>query len=212
MYSYLLLRTLAYACGRHVSLACSSCAYYQLGAIHECVALLRSSARACELSFADAFCRAAKDLLELGPAGNEDLYTALYMMPVIYVILCLLRFVLTMAFRPLFIAIKGDMSFRECIFICAAGLRGSASLIMGSAVVTYQMHGNVQSFNVSGVAVQHLSTAGTCGGCLLPSVIARLVVLASPSAALLWLWRYWQGCTGRVYRHLKATPPCISCV
>eukprot|EP00775_Hariotina_reticulata_P013876 gene13876-13995_t len=63
------------------------------------------------------------------------------MLPVIYIILMLVRFVLTIAFRPLFIAIKGDMTFRECIFVCAAGLRGSASLIMGSAVVTDQLHG-----------------------------------------------------------------------
>jgi NhaP-type Na+/H+ and K+/H+ antiporter len=84
-----------------------------------------------------------------GPDGTKDLAFTLWMMPVIYIILSLLRFGLTMAFRPLFIAIKGDMSFRECIFICAAGLRGSASLIMGSAVVTYQMHGSSNTFNVS---------------------------------------------------------------
>jgi NhaP-type Na+/H+ and K+/H+ antiporter len=84
-----------------------------------------------------------------GPDGAKDLAFTLWMMPVIYIILTLLRFGFTMALRPLYIAIKGDMSFRECIFVCAAGLRGSASLIMGSAVVTYQMHSTSNTFNVS---------------------------------------------------------------
>lgn len=55
-----------------------------------------------------------------------------------------------MAFRPLFIAIKGDMTFKECIFICVAGLRGSASLIMGSAIVTHELGASTDSFSVSG--------------------------------------------------------------
>jgi hypothetical protein len=51
------------------------------------------------------------------------------------------------------------MTFRECIFICAAGLRGSASLIMGSAVVTDQLHGQGNiSFSVSCGTGQGLGT------------------------------------------------------
>jgi hypothetical protein len=34
--------------------------------------------------------------------------------------------------------------------LLTAGLKSSASLIMGSAVVTYQMHGTSNTFNVSG--------------------------------------------------------------
>lgn len=93
--------------------------------------------------------RASGDLTQYGSHSN-DFQVTLWMLPIIYIILCLVRFILTMAFRPLFIAIKGDMSFKECIFVCVAGLRGSASLIMGSAVVTHELHGAVEeSFSVS---------------------------------------------------------------
>ncbi|KAF8065728.1 NHX8 [Scenedesmus sp. PABB004] len=91
-------------------------------------------------SVVNFFIRASNDLLSL-KLHRGDLATTLWMVPIIYAILMLLRFGLTAAFRPLFIAIRGDMSFSECIFITVAGLRGSASLIMGSAVVTYQTSG-----------------------------------------------------------------------
>lgn len=58
------------------------------------------------------------------------------MLPIIYIILNILRFVLTLAFRPLFILFRGDLSFAECAFVAGAGLRGSVSLIMGQALVT----------------------------------------------------------------------------
>eukprot|EP00882_Tetradesmus_deserticola_P021824 GHRQ01023626.1.p1 GENE.GHRQ01023626.1~~GHRQ01023626.1.p1 ORF type:complete len:386 (+),score=167.11 GHRQ01023626.1:523-1680(+) len=112
------------------------------------------------------FVRASTELVQ-GADGAKDLIFTLWMMPIIYIILTLLRFGFTMAFRPLFIAIKGDMSFRECIFLCAAGLRGSASLIMGSAVVTYQMHGTSKTFNV----VKSMMVFWTAGFVLLTLLI-----------------------------------------
>lgn len=92
-------------------------------------------------------CRASGDLTKFGTHHN-DLEVTLWMLPIIYIILTIIRFVLTMAFRPLFIAIKGDMSVKEGIFVCAAGLRGSASLIMGSAVVTSELQSTTE-FSVS---------------------------------------------------------------
>lgn len=83
-----------------------------------------------------ASCRASVDLQDLGL--ENDLSTTLWMLPIIYIILMLLRFGLTAMFRPLFMLIKGDINTNECIFVTFAGLRGSASLIMGSAVVTQQ--------------------------------------------------------------------------
>lgn len=47
-----------------------------------------------------------------------------------------MRFVLTVAFRPLFIFIGRDLTLRDATFVTAAGLRGSVSLIMSQAVVT----------------------------------------------------------------------------
>lgn len=75
------------------------------------------------------------------------------MLPIIYIILMLLRYALTALFRPLFILIKGDINNQECIFVTFAGLRGSASLIMGSAVVTQQFAlyaGTPETFPVRG--------------------------------------------------------------
>jgi NhaP-type Na+/H+ and K+/H+ antiporter len=63
------------------------------------------------------------------------------MLPVIFVILTVVRFVLIILFRPVYIAVGGDISFKETIFITAAGLRGSASLIMGQAVVVENKEG-----------------------------------------------------------------------
>jgi len=125
-----------------------------------------------------------------------DLWRTLWMLPIIYVILMVKRLLLTLAFRPLFKAIKGDLvrlgaswvdcsggvgrggrrgralpslystaqqraphhsslcslhsshpptqihtphpaqTLRDATFLTVAGLRGSASLIMGQAVVT----------------------------------------------------------------------------
>eukprot|EP00879_Flechtneria_rotunda_P004544 GHRR01004799.1.p1 GENE.GHRR01004799.1~~GHRR01004799.1.p1 ORF type:complete len:1688 (+),score=648.93 GHRR01004799.1:153-5216(+) len=93
-------------------------------------------------SVVNFFIRASGDLMETG--DHSDLPTTLWMLPIIFIVLTLLRFGLTFAFRPLFILMRGDLSFKECIFVCAAGLRGSASLIMGSAVVTEQLHTVVQ--------------------------------------------------------------------
>eukprot|EP00878_Enallax_costatus_P002544 GHUV01002726.1.p1 GENE.GHUV01002726.1~~GHUV01002726.1.p1 ORF type:complete len:958 (+),score=224.31 GHUV01002726.1:205-3078(+) len=98
-------------------------------------------------SMVNFFIRASGDLTQFGTHAN-DLEVTLWMLPIIYIILCLVRFVLIVAFRPLFIAIKGDMSFKECVFICVAGLRGSASLIMGSAVVTHELGVTSEAFSV----------------------------------------------------------------
>lgn len=73
------------------------------------------------------------------------------MLPIIYIILMLLRFGLTAMFRPLFLLIKGDINMKEMVFVTVAGLRGSASLIMGSAVVTQQfakVAGTPETFSV----------------------------------------------------------------
>jgi hypothetical protein len=74
----------------------------------------------------------ASDATASEVAGFE---VALWMLPIIYIILTLLRFVLVAAFRPLYLAAGGDIGVRETVFITMAGLRGSASLIMGQAVV-----------------------------------------------------------------------------
>jgi NhaP-type Na+/H+ or K+/H+ antiporter len=82
---------------------------------------------------------------------ENDLATTLWMLPIIYIILVILRFALSSAFRPLFMLIKGDINTKEMIFLTAAGLRGSASLIMGSAVVTQQfskVSGSPETFSV----------------------------------------------------------------
>jgi hypothetical protein len=47
-----------------------------------------------------------------------------------------MRFVLTIAFRPLFILTKRDLTFVDSAFVTMAGLRGSVSLIMSQAIVT----------------------------------------------------------------------------
>lgn len=84
---------------------------------------------------------------------ESDLATTVWMLPIIYIILMLLRYALVALFRPLFILIKGDINNQECIFVTFAGLRGSASLIMGSAVVTQQFAlyaGTPETFPVRG--------------------------------------------------------------
>lgn len=108
------------------------------------------------------------DLHDLGL--DHDLSTTLWMMPVIYIILMLLRFGLTAMFRPLFMLIKGDINTKECIFMTFAGLRGSASLIMGSAVVTQQFAtyaGQPDTFSVSPGA-EHGRVAAVACGCGVP--------------------------------------------
>lgn len=93
--------------------------------------------------------RASADLQANGL--QHDFETTLWMLPVIYIILMLLRFGLTAMFRPLFLLIKGDINMKEMVFVTVAGLRGSASLIMGSAVVTQQFSkvaGTPETFSV----------------------------------------------------------------
>lgn len=95
--------------------------------------------------------RASADLQAKGQ--SHDLETTLWLLPIIFIILTLLRFCLTAVFRPLYILVKGDINMRETVFITVAGLRGSASLIMGSAVVTQQfakVAGTAETFSVSG--------------------------------------------------------------
>ena len=77
-----------------------------------------------------------RSMMMLEERSIADMAHTLWMLPVIYVALNLLRFILTVAFRPLFIAVRGDINTREAVFVSAAGLRGSVSLIMGQAVVT----------------------------------------------------------------------------
>lgn len=82
---------------------------------------------------------------------QHDLETTLWLLPIIYIILMLLRFGLTVLFRPVYILARGDINMRETTFITVAGLRGSASLIMGSAVVTQQfakVAGTPETFSV----------------------------------------------------------------
>lgn len=95
-------------------------------------------------------CRALAHLHAKGQ--SHDLETTLWLLPIIFIILTLLRFALTAVFRPLYILVKGDINMRETLFVTVAGLRGSASLIMGSAVVTQQFNkvaGTEETFSVS---------------------------------------------------------------
>lgn len=112
---------------------------------------------------------------------ESDLATTVWMLPIIYIILMLLRYALVALFRPLFILIKGDINNQECIFVTFAGLRGSASLIMGSAVVTQQFAlyaGTPETFPVRGVTCQGQSavpsarvfTGILAWSCILPAV------------------------------------------
>jgi NhaP-type Na+/H+ or K+/H+ antiporter len=94
-----------------------------------------------------SLCRASADLRGKG----QSLETTLWLLPIIFIILTLLRFALTAVFRPLYILVKGDINMKETLFVTAAGLRGSASLIMGSAVVTQQfikVAGTAETFSV----------------------------------------------------------------
>ena len=75
------------------------------------------------------------------PMERQGLITMLWMLPVIFLILSVVRFALIFLFRPVYIAVGGDISFKETIFMTAAGLRGSASLIMGQAVVVENKDG-----------------------------------------------------------------------
>lgn len=54
------------------------------------------------------FVRAGTQLSASG-ATRAELWRTLWMLPVIYVILMVMRFVLTLAFRPLFRAVRGDL-------------------------------------------------------------------------------------------------------
>ncbi len=88
----------------------------------------------CSLLLSCPHPRSSTDLLA---SNQSDAFAkTLWMVPIIYIILSLLRFALIALFRPLFIASKGDLSFKEAAFVAVAGLRGSVSLIMGQAVVT----------------------------------------------------------------------------
>ncbi|KAI8472713.1 MAG: Sodium/hydrogen exchanger family-domain-containing protein [Monoraphidium minutum] len=96
---------------------------------------------ACVFAYAGAatvnfFIRSSIDLYTTSAYTRSELWRTLWMLPIIYVILMLMRLGLTLAFRPLFKAIHGDLTFRDCTFLTMAGLRGGASLIMGQAVVT----------------------------------------------------------------------------
>jgi NhaP-type Na+/H+ or K+/H+ antiporter len=104
------------------------------------------------------------------------------MLPVLYVILMLLRFILTVVFRPVYMSAGGDMSMRECAFVCVAGLRGAASLIMGSAVVTWQTEGSrgtaAETFSVrcsEGASCTVVTCHAVCGAwCGFPSLCTPL--------------------------------------
>ena len=61
----------------------------------------------------------------------------------------IIRFLLLVAFRPLFKLTRQDLSFREIAFACVAGLRGSVSLIL--AQVRVQFKGLGARFTVKGL-------------------------------------------------------------
>lgn len=84
------------------------------------------------------------------------------------------------AFRPAVVCVRirfantwtqGDINTREMLFVTMAGLRGSASLIMGSAVVTQQfaeVSGSPETFSVGAVLAG--STRMLWCSCLLAAV------------------------------------------
>ena len=64
--------------------------------------------------------------------------STLWRFPLVYLFMFIVRFVLLVAFRPLFKLTRQDLSFREIAFACVAGLRGSVSLILAQVHTTVQ--------------------------------------------------------------------------
>jgi hypothetical protein len=71
---------------------------------------------------------------------------------------------------------QGDINTKEMLFVTMAGLRGSASLIMGSAVVTQQfskVSGSPDTFSVGVVAAGSICRGVVAGCCLLEAVAGQ---------------------------------------
>ncbi|KAK9819620.1 hypothetical protein WJX72_000338 [[Myrmecia] bisecta] len=77
--------------------------------------------------------RSSEELVNEGQA--HVLVTALWELPLVWLVMFAIRFVLLGIFQPLFRVMRSKLSLRDMIFTTAAGLRGSISLILASAVV-----------------------------------------------------------------------------
>ena len=81
-------------------------------------------------------CRSSQQLQTQGQLGV--FLSTLWRFPLVYLFMFIVRFVLLVAFRPLFKLTRQDLSFREIAFACVAGLRGSVSLILAQVHIIVQ--------------------------------------------------------------------------
>jgi len=72
----------------------------------------------------------------LGTIDKNDLFSSLWRAPLVWLMLNVLRFLIIVAFKPLFWVGKAPLTLRDCLFCAGSGLRGSVSLILAQAVVT----------------------------------------------------------------------------
>lgn len=88
------------------------------------------------------------------------LASTIWRLPLIYIFMFIVRFVLTALFRPMFRIFLGDLTWRELLFATSAGLRGSVSLILAQAVVTDAQAGSTGNNEARFLSSSLFSTVG----------------------------------------------------